>query len=70
MEVLATLWAFPSWIKDESVSSLLNCHDHCLWSRVSGTGQKRTEFKRKLVMNLYDSIKGGGDNSDSCMGLI
>ncbi|XP_064450225.1 cyclic AMP-dependent transcription factor ATF-3 isoform X6 [Mirounga angustirostris] len=46
VQVLATFWAFPSWIKDGSVSSLLNCCDHCLWSRgsiiiiaLSGTGQ-------------------------------
>lgn len=51
-EVLATLWAFPWWIKDGSVSVLLICHDHCLWSRGSRTGQKRTGFKRKLVLHL------------------
>lgn len=65
----ATLWAFPSWIRDGIVSGLLICHDHRLWSRGSRTGQERTEFKRKLVLHLYDSIKGCGGNSDSCIGL-
>lgn len=58
-KVLAVLLSFPSWMQHRSVSSLLNWHDHSLWEKGGGTGQKRTELKRRLVKNLNDSIKEG-----------
>lgn len=42
--VSVVLLVFPSWMRDGSVSSLLDGHDHYLWARGNGPGQKRTEF--------------------------
>lgn len=56
---MAVLLSFPSWMQHRSVSSLLNWYDHSLGEKGGGTGQKRTELKRRLVKNLNDSIKEG-----------
>lgn len=43
MALLRVRWE-ATWVQDGGVSGLLNWHEHCLWARNSGTGQKGTGF--------------------------